>query len=116
MKRLNTYLFAAALACCSAARAEQPMHGIWENVTNGDTVGIELRQDGACDIYIERAYNKRSIKACKYEPFEQQFVVFLVKPDGSCGSNPDFEFEFEPAAPLVRLYIQASPINLIKVL
>lgn len=115
MNNLMSLIIAAALLSCASALAQQPMLGTWENVTNGDTVGIKLYPEGKCDIYIERAYNKRSLKTCKYEPFEQQFVVFLVKADGSCGHNPDFEFDYEPEAPLVRLYIQGSPMHLSKV-
>lgn len=90
------------------------MLGTWENVTNGDTIGLKLLADGACEIYIERSYQNRSIKTCKYEPFKQQYVVFLVKADGTCGNNPDFEFAYEPEAPLVRLFIQGSPVILSK--
>lgn len=93
---------------------QEPMLGTWENVTNGDTIGLKLLGDGGCEIYIERSYQNRSIKTCKYEPFKQQYVVFLVKADGTCGNNPDFEFAFEPEAPLVRLFIQGSPVLLSK--
>lgn len=90
------------------------MLGRWENVSNGDTVGIALYEGGKCDIYIERAFQTRSSKPCKYEAFEQQYVVYLVKSDGACGFTPDFEFNYQPDAPLIRLFIQGTGIDLSK--
>lgn len=116
MKNVNAFLLLAAFfSSYTHSRAAEPMLGSWQNVTQGDIVGLNLHAGGKCDIYIERAYQNRSIKACKYEPFEQRYVVFLVKPDGSCGNDPDFEFSFEPEAPLVHLFIQGSPIELSRV-
>ena len=115
MRFTITFLFVAGLWGCVHKPEQDPMLGTWENATNGDIVGIDLHGKGLCDIYIERALQQRTVKACKFEPFEQQYVVFLVKEDGSCGSNPDFEFSYNPEAPLIHLFVQGSPIALSKV-
>lgn len=115
MKHAIAVLLAVFACGHTQSQAQEPMLGTWQNVTKGDVVGLNLHADGKCDIYIERAYQKRSVKACKYEPFEQRYLLFLVKGDGSCGNDPDFEFSFQPEAPLVHLFIQGSPIELSKV-
>lgn len=106
---------ALLLSLSGSVVADDPLFGTWQNHTNGDTVGLTLVENGDCQISIERAYQNPIEKACKYEPFEQRFLVFLVRSDGSCGSNPDFEFSFDAQAPLVQLYIQGSPMILNKV-
>lgn len=115
MKFFVTFILVMGLYGCVHKQKQNPMLGVWENTTNGDIVGIKLYGEDQCDIYIERAFQPRTVKACKFEPFEQQYVVFLVKEDGSCDANPDFEFAYEPSAPLIHLFVQGSPIGLSKI-
>lgn len=114
MRLFVTLGFVIGLCACLHKPKQDPMLGAWENTTNGDVVGISLYEEGRCEIYIERALQRRTIKACKFEPFEQQYVVFLVNEDGLCGTNPDFEFSYDPNLPLIHLFVQGSPIGLYK--
>ncbi len=93
------------------AHADGP-RGSWENATNGDIMGLTLIDGKQCSIYVERALQKRSVRACKYEPFEDRYLVFLVNEQGVCGSEADFEFVYEAQAPLIRLLVGQSEIIL----
>lgn len=89
--------------------------GTWENLTSGDLVGLELKDGEHCNLYIERALQKRTDRMCKYEPFEDRFLIFLFNEHGVCNSEADFEFIYEPEAPLLRLIIGGSEIALQKI-
>ena len=91
------------------------MLGKWENLTKGDLVGLELQDREHCNLYIERALQKRTNRACKYEPFEDRFLIFLFNEHGVCGSEADFEFIYEPQAPLIRLVVSGSEMALQKI-
>jgi hypothetical protein len=96
------------------AQADTPI-GTWENLTKGDLVGLELKDEENCNLYIERALAKRSNRTCRYEPFEDRFLLFLFNEHGVCNSEADFEFIYEPEAPLVRLIIGGSEVALQKI-
>ncbi|MCR6653123.1 MAG: hypothetical protein NVV73_17280 [Cellvibrionaceae bacterium] len=94
---------------------DNPMLGTWENLTNGDLVGLTLTEGEQCTLYLEKVLQKRTIRTCKYEPFLDGFLIFLFNEHGVCGSEADFEFIYEPQAPLVRLIIGGSEVALRKV-
>lgn len=108
-------LILAVGASQTYAAGENSPAGTWENLTNGDLVGLELKDGEHCNLYIERALQKRSNRACKYEPFEDRFLIFLFNEHGVCNSEADFEFIYEPEAPLLRLIISGSEIVLRKI-
>jgi hypothetical protein len=113
---LRILLLLATLAGLSfeSHAQDETLVGAWENITNGDLVGLELKDQEHCNLYIERALQKRTDRACKYEPFEDRFLIFLFNEHGVCNSEADFEFIYEPEAPLVRLIISGSEIALRK--
>lgn len=94
---------------------DNSMLGTWENLTNGDLVGLTLAEGEQCTLYLEKVLQKRTIRTCKYEPFLDGFLIFLFNEHGVCGSEADFEFIYEPQAPLVRLIIGGSEVALRKV-
>lgn len=115
MNLFRISILPSVLSLCASVAAADSMLGTWQNQTNGDIVGLTLDVNGHCQVSIERAYQNPIEKACKFEPFEQRFLIFLVKADGSCASDPDFEFSYDAQAPLVQLYIQGSAMILNKV-
>lgn len=105
-----------ALCVCSPTLAEMPAErpalGVWLNQTDGNTIGLELVSEQECNLFIEKLLQPRSSRACKYESGEGRSLVFLVGKDGTCGSEPDFEFSYDPVGPLMRFYIGASEVLL----
>ena len=105
---------------CSATTLEpllpEPLPiGTWENRTQGDLIGLHLNPGDICEIYVERALQKRSTRSCRYEKFEDRFQIFLVDTNGHCDTAADFDFIFEPAAPLIRLQTGSEEVLLQKV-
>lgn len=105
---------------CSATTLEpllpEPLPiGTWENRTQGDLIGLLLNPEDACEIYVERALHKRSTRPCRYEKFGDRFQIFLVDANGHCDTSADFEFIFEPAAPLIHLQTGSEEVLLQKV-
>jgi hypothetical protein len=112
---LRLFLFAALLWAMFPAQAqaqEETLLGTWENLTQGDLVGLTFTDGEHCNLYLERALQKRTNRACRYEPFEDRFLIFLFNEHGVCGSEADFEFIYEPNLPLVRLIISGSEVAL----
>lgn len=112
------FLLTASLianAAIAQVEADNNLLGHWENVTRGDLVGLELKDKEHCNLYIERALQQRTNRACKYEPFDDRFLIFLFNEQGVCNTEADFEFIYEPEAPLVRLLISGSEIALQKI-
>src|SRR5688572_32885361 len=89
--------------------------GTWENRTQGDLIGLNLKPEEACEIYVERALQKRSTRACRYEKFADRFQIFLVDANGQCDTAADFEFIFEAEAPLIHLQTGNGEILLQKI-
>lgn len=113
---LRTFLLIAALVGASPTlHAQDHPIGAWENLTRGDLVGLELKDTENCNLYLERALGKRTDRRCRYEPFEDRYLIFLYNEQGVCNSDADFEFIYEPEAPLVRLVIAGSEVALQKV-
>lgn len=79
------------------------MLGIWEYQNNGDLTGIHLKDAENCEIFVERALKPRSTRTCKYEPFEDRFLIFLFNEHGACNSQADFQFIYDAEAPVIRL-------------
>lgn len=113
---LRSIIFVVMWTALSAtsAQAADSMIGLWENHTNGDITGLALKDQEHCEIYLERALQRRSTRACKYEAFQDRFLIFMINEHGLCNSEADFEFIFEAAAPLVRLVIGGSEMILQK--
>jgi len=112
--RISLLLAALAGVTGKVHAQEDTLIGTWENLTKGALVGLELKDPENCNLYIERALQKRSDRTCKYEPFEDRFLIFLFNEHGLCNSEADFEFIYEPQAPLLRLLIGGSEIALQK--
>lgn len=91
-----------------------PMYGVWSNNTRGDIVGIEIINQTECQLFIERLLKPRTIRACKYEAFEEVFLIFLVQENGLCGQEADFEFRYYPETTTIHLYTGHNPILLTK--
>lgn len=113
--RFFLMLVALAGVVAELQAQDDSMIGAWENLTNGDLVGLELQDQEHCNLYIERALKPRTNRACKYEPFEDRFLIFLFNEHGVCNSEADFEFIYQPEAPLLRLMIGGSEIALQKI-
>jgi hypothetical protein len=106
----------------TAATPEILLPGTWENRYQGDLVGLQLQVGETCELYLERALQKRSTRACRYVKLqgesldvEQRFQIFLKNAEGQCGTEPDFEFIFETASPLIRLQTGNSEVLLQKI-
>lgn len=111
LRNLMTIAIGILLCGCTILEPNvDPMLGTWENITNGDRVALNLRKHGICELLIERAFKKPTSRDCKYQPTHDRFFVFLIKADGLCGYDADFEFTFDSEAPLVNFYVNYSPI------
>jgi hypothetical protein len=112
----RTFFIAALLGASFSAQAQNDaLLGSWENLTQGDLVGLTLKDSEHCNLYLERALKPRTDRACKYEAFEDRYLIFLFNEHGVCNSEADFEFIHEPEAPLVRLIIGGSEVVLSRV-
>lgn len=116
VRALGIGVVALCLSVTTVAQitTERPALGVWLNETDGNTMGLELTTEQECNVFIEKLLQPRSSRACKYEIAEGRSRVFLVGEDGTCGSEPDFEFDYDPVGPLVRFYIGANEILLHK--
>ncbi len=114
---LRRIFFATALLGVSflAQAQNDALLGNWENLTQGDLVGLTLTDSEHCNLYLERALKPRTDRACKYEAFEDRYLIFLVNEQGLCGTEADFEFIHEPEAPLLRLIIGGAEVMLRRV-
>jgi hypothetical protein len=98
------------ISCTHMSVKPDSMLGTWENVTNGDRVALVLKANHQCDLLVERAFKQPSSRRCQFEKFQERFLLFLVKEDGLCGSNADFEFVYEESAPLIHFIVSDSEI------
>jgi hypothetical protein len=98
-----------------SATLEPLLLGAWENRTQGDLVGLQLNTAETCELYLERALQKRSTRACRYEAFEDRYQIYLLDANGQCDTAADFEFIFEPGSPLIRLQTGNGEVLLQKV-
>lgn len=95
---------------------EKALVGTWSSNIEGNIMGIEIRSDSSCDIFVERALKPRSIRRCRFEPFQDSYSVFLYNEHGACNFSPDFEFRFDASAPLIYFNVGSrSSIMLSKV-
>lgn len=84
--------------------------GTWQNDSQGNRVGLDLRPEGECSLSIDRALGNRSDRKCTYEPFEDRYLIFLISDQGLCDGNADFEFIFNPDLPLITLIVGNAQI------
>lgn len=111
MLRMPLWLLTGLLLSCAHTKeAPNPMLGQWENLTHGGRVGLLLLNDGKCELTIERPLKKPSTRSCKYEPYNDRYLIFLMNPNGSCSFDPDFEFIFDSDAPLITLLVDQAEI------
>lgn len=110
----GTFLFISHARAQVEMATPAPEVGTWINETNGDVVGVQLVSSEECNLFIERLLQPRSIRACKYERHDSGYALFLVGKDGLCGSEPDFQFYYDPQGPLIRLDIGGSELLLHK--
>lgn len=100
--------------CVQLSSSTESMLGAWINKTNGDKVGLKLVDNEHCEMFINQVLKKSSNRACKYEKYEDHYLIFLVGNDGLCGNTPDFQFIYDPKAPIIQLIIGSSEILLQK--
>lgn len=102
---------------CLANAIDQTDHllGTWENNVAGNKMRLSLQADGLCEISVERVLKPVKKKACKYEPFNNRYLIFLIKENGLCGDDASFEFSYDAAAPLIEFYIGSQTLLMNKV-
>ncbi len=108
-------ILGALCSCANLKQPQDPMLGTWENLEHGDRVTLALKPEGLCAITVERALANPKQHSCKFEPYNDRFLIFLVKEDGLCGSEADFEFIYSPAEPLIDFIVNYHTITMQKV-
>lgn len=108
-------VLALPFACSTTPKQpNNPMFGHWQNNTQGNLVGLRILSATDCELYIERAFKPRSTRQCKYEPYQDVQLLFLVGENGECGTSADYEFRFDSTTPQIDLLIGAQPIVMYK--